>query len=424
MESKDKTNITFYQGMNVIGGTLITVQYRDSIILFDIGSSFNPDIEAKMPDFKTQTLINYQIMPDLGDFYTGRQKPHLVRKNTAVLVSHAHLDHSRMLNYLNLELPVYATAATKQIINYLNEDGQFLLPASFLDEQKTRPIIGVKPTETIKVGEISVTFCPVDHDVLGASGLIIKTPTAKIAYTGDLRRHGFEPELTDQFIDQAKNCDVLISEAVSFSFGAEKKNEFANEADLITAVKKIIDDNPEKMISFKTYPANLKRTIAFDFGENNPRTTVYTAKTAQIMKEITGKDEHFYKIGNNFSEKMLDPKFEIPYHWILKGPKKYFFEIGDNYTDLVPGSIYLHSDAEPLGPFDPQFQPFLDRLQKLGVLFASMSCSGHAHQSDLNLIVGEIEPKILIPIHSFHPELLENPNGERMLPRPGQILSL
>jgi len=60
---------------------------------------------------------------------------------------------------------------------------------------------------------MSVRFIAVDHDVPGASGFLITTPTASIAFTGDHRWHGLHPELTERFADEARGADVLIQEA-------------------------------------------------------------------------------------------------------------------------------------------------------------------------------------------------------------------
>lgn len=420
MELKDKTQIKFYRGLDVIGGTIISVTSDDARIIFDIGTTFSPTLEQKMPNYQVSTMIDYDLIADLGNFYAGKNSPHLKLTHNAVLMSHVHLDHSRLLNYLAPDVPVFVSKKTKQLLKFLDENHDFLLHP----DNNDHPIIAKNLREEFFVGEIGVTFYPVDHDADGAVAFVIQTPTAKIAYTGDLRLHGTRTSDTREFIVAAKNCDLLISEAVNYSFSENEKAYYASEDELLNEVSSLIQDNHDQMVTFKTYPANLTRTINFGSAQNNQRITVYDAKTAALIKQITGKDEHYYEISNNFQQKLLDPKFKIPYHCLLREPQKYFFEISDNYQDLLPGSIYLHSDAEPLGDFDPKYQPFLDQLQQKAVNLVLLSCSGHAKKSDLDLIVREIEPKILVPIHSFHPELLENPNGERILPSPGQILSI
>ncbi|MGL6227589.1 MAG: MBL fold metallo-hydrolase RNA specificity domain-containing protein, partial [Culicoidibacterales bacterium] len=50
------------------------------------------------------------------------------------------------------------------------------------------------------------------------------------------------------------------------------------------------------------------------------------------------------------------------------------------------------------------------------------SCSGHAHPRDLIRVIDMIEPKVLVPIHSFKPERLTNRFGSVLLPEKGQTI--
>ena len=91
---------------------------------------------------------------------------------------------------------------------------------------------------------------------------------------------------------------------------------------------------------------------------------------------------------------------------------------------MQAGGLYIHSDAAPLGDFDPTYEKFLALLNSNAIEFVRMACSGHATPDDLDKIVRLTKPQLLIPIHSYHPEKLENPYGERILPNRGQKLLL
>ena len=45
-------------------------------------------------------------------------------------------------------------------------------------------------------------------------------------------------------------------------------------------------------------------------------------------------------------------------------------------------------------------------------------------EKELKEIIGGIQPAILVPVHTLHPELEENPFGERILPKRGQTATL
>ena len=70
---------------------------------------------------------------------------------------------------------------------------------------------------------------------------------------------------------------------------------------------------------------------------------------------------------------------------------------------LGPASVFVHANGEPLGPFEPRWQLFVDWLGKLGVPLRRIGCSGHAYQDDLHEFVRMINPRVLVPIHTFSP---------------------
>ena len=94
---------------------------------------------------------------------------------------------------------------------------------------------------------------------------------------------------------------------------------------------------------------------------------------------------------------------------------KYFDKLKEN-------GIYIHSNAVPLGEFDPKYNPFLERFKEKNIKFIIASCSGHAHPNDLIKIIDLIKPKLLVPIHSYRPEKLYNKHGDILLPKKGQTI--
>ena len=61
-------------------------------------------------------------------------------------------------------------------------------------------------------------------------------------------------------------------------------------------------------------------------------------------------------------------------------------------------------------------------LNECNIEFKLVGCSGHAHPFDLIEIIDLIKPKLLVPIHSYHPERLYNKSGERLLPEKKQTI--
>lgn len=76
------------------------------------------------------------------------------------------------------------------------------------------------------------------------------------------------------------------------------------------------------------------------------------------------------------------------------------------------------------GDFDPAYAPFIENIKKRGIELITLRCSGHADVAELKEIIAGFEPKILAPVHTLHPELEENPFGERILPKRGEVFTL
>lgn len=419
MVLKDKiTKITFHSGMMSIGGTVVEVAYGDDRIFFDFGTEYKPELVLK--DESIESLMEHQLIPKLDHMYVGDSID--TSKNTAVFLSHVHLDHTRMINYLNSEIPLYALKETKLLLENLNKNNDFLLPLHDQSDGYTRNIIGCDHESIIHVGDISVQLLRVDHDAYGACGLWIQTPDLNIAYTGDLRLHGFDSQDTHHYIDKVKHCDVLIIEGVTVSFDEDTSNEvddeIETEQDLIDRFISIQNEYPDKQITFNAYPANVKRLV--EINKQSPRQVVFTEPFAYILKETVGLDVYYYN--NNHEDFSLDSNYKISYDEVLEDTNSYLWQIDKDYGKLKGGGVYIHSNAVPLGEFDPAYGPFIEALIHNKVAFYEVRCSGHAYPEDLAKIIDGIKPKLLVPIHSLRPERLENPHGERYLPIRGKTI--
>lgn len=436
MVLKDKkTKITFHHGMRTIGGTYIEVTYENSRIIFDFGSQH--DVLETSNNVSLESILERDLAPyidnifdkniDLSAFKNKEsfdKKGHMY-DNTAVFVSHIHLDHTKMINFLDKSIPLYMSEKTKELLKNINIDGEFLYPNSYIDAH-TRDIIGVKENDIIEVGKIKVQVVPVDHDAYGASGFIIETPDLKISYTGDIRYHGYRKDDTLSFCEKSKNADVLIIEGVSVSFQefdeVVAEGEIVNERMVIDSIKKVVFDNPSRQITFNYYTTNIERLL--NIIDSNPRKVVLDAFHAFILFKSTGVKSYFYSLdGKDYG---LEEKYKIDFNKLLKDKSEFFWQLNTeaiNYLDKMDSNgIYIHSNAAPLGEYDPNYLPFKINIENKGIEFLTIACSGHAHPLDLIDIIDRIKPKLLVPIHSFRPEKLFNNYGDVLLPESKQTI--
>ena len=427
MALKDKqTHVTYHKGVDTIGGTNIEIAYGDAHIFFDLGTEYRPELD--LPDESYQTLIQNRLIPKLDDFYdehlTGAPRWKEKFQHSAAFISHLHLDHTKMLNFVDQRIPVYSTPATIKLLKRLNRDGNFLLPAAGHPKEYLRPLTELPVHHKVKIGEIEVEFYPVDHDADGAVSFLIHTPDAFIVYTGDLRLHGYHPEWTRAMMKAAAGCDLLISEGVGVSFpqDLDKPRKPWSEQLLIEKLVALVENADGRPTTFNTYPGNISRLEAIC--DAQPRTVVLTADRAWLLQQITGRKVNYYYSPSAKMLPELDPSLEVDYQMLLADKDTYLWQVEDHFEDLQPNTLYIHSDAEPLGDFDPAYQKFLDMLAAHHVEFVRLACSGHATAAELDEIIAGIKPQLLTPIHSFHPENLKNPFGSRVLPQNGQTLVL
>ena len=425
-----KTKITFHNGILTIGGTIIEIAYEDSHIFFDFGSEFNP--AAKVQPTNLQELLDENLVPYLNNIYDpqiplkGYESTEDTFKDTAVFLSHIHLDHSKIVNYLNPQIPLYTLEGTKSLLNTLNINNDFIFPLYTKQSNNTREVIGVKENETIKVGKIKVKVMPVDHDAYGASGLVIETPDLVISYTGDIRLHGYRKDDTLNFCKESENCDVLLIEGVSVSFqefgDPIRPDESENEPELIAKINSIIKSNPKRQMTFNYYITNIERIS--NIIKTNPRTVVLDAYSSYVVKDATGYESYYYQLDDK--EYGLDEKYKIDFEELLNDEEKFFWQLDTlalkHLDKLKEGGIYIHCDASPLGDFDPAYAPFIKNFEDHKIEFVRVSCSGHARPYDLIEIINRIKPKLLVPIHSYRPEKLYNEFGDVLLPEKKQTI--
>lgn len=431
MGLKDKkTKITFHNGILTIGGTIIEIAYEDSHIFFDFGSEYEPASPKQPKDL--QDLLDMNLVPYLDNMFDpsiklkGYESKEDKFKNTAVFLSHVHLDHSKIINYLNPSIPLYMLEGTKSLLNTLNINNDFLFPLHNQGKSNVREINGVKENEVVQVGKIKVKVMPVDHDAYGASGLLIETPDLVISYTGDIRLHGYRKDATLNFCKESENCDVLLIEGVTVSF--QELNEDAkvskdeNEPKLIEKINDIVKENPNKQITFNYYISNIERIL--NIIKSNPRTVVLDAYYSYVLKHATGYQSYYYQLDDK--DYGLDKEYEVDFEKLLQDEGSYFWQLDTlaikHFDRLKENGIYIHSNATPLGDFDPQYAPFVKRFEEKNIEFKLVGCSGHAHPFDLIEIIDLIKPKLLIPIHSYHPERLYNKSGDVLLPEKKQTI--
>ena len=396
--------LIIHRGAHQVGGSCVELGFENSTILIDVGlpldHNFDDDINSNLP----QPLFH--------------QLKHGSKKVDGVLLSHAHLDHYGLAGVLPPEIPVYCGEASAQLIaitaKVSSDKTLFFEPKPF----------GCR--KTFRIGSFSVTPYLMDHTAFDAYGFLVSAGDRNVFYTGDFRGHGRKARLFDELVRNPPEVDILLMEGTLL---AERSDEpTLTEAQLEEEFAKIIEET-RGIVLITTSSQNIDRLVTiFKATKRTKRRLIIDFYTAEILARL----EKYARLpqaswprirvcypqllARRFEQAGLD---EILARHRQNGIRwSRIKEIEDRTVMMVrPG--FLFDTKRFLGlkeatwiysmwrGYFEQSKPLRNLkgyLEDKGVRFEYLHTSGHAKLSDMIRLVEALDPEMVIPIHSFHPE--------------------
>ncbi|MBF8378196.1 MBL fold metallo-hydrolase [Alicyclobacillus mali] len=417
--SVDKsTRITFFGGTRTIGGTICRVKTASAQIVFDMGHVVRPAspmFSGSLRPRSTADLRAVGILPDIPELYQIERQEHL-----SICISHNHLDHTALLPYMANEISVFSTKETCKILKLISE--------AKIEDQPPLRVTGVEVETWQRVGDLQFQFVPVDHDTPGAAAIFITAPDLRLVYSGDLRFHGWRPEISRAFVEKARlfEPDVLLVE------GTRAGDEARPQVTEQELVQLIVDEisSEARMVYFNAYPRHPERVLAFArAAQAAGRTPVFEARTLYVASQFASELPEGVRVWAD--DDLPDPVrqwVEAAHLPLVRAvdvrtaPNGFAAELAYDklwrLIDLGPAAngLYIHSNGAPLGPFDPAWDNLQRWLAHFGVSFRSIGTSGHAALGEIEQAVADIRPRVYLPIHSFHPERVVAHGIPRVLP--------
>jgi ribonuclease J len=422
---RNKTTLTFYGGVDEIGGNKILLQDRDTKIFLDFGMSFAMRRQFYSPPFLSprseESLQALGILPELKGVY--KFKPD-AQEIDAVFISHGHLDHSAYLSFIKREIPVYCGETTRIILQALSEirraDLEFNVEDMTFESFRTG--------DKIAVGDLEIEPVHVDHSVPGAYGFIIHTSNGAIVYTGDFRDHGAKPQMSRDFIEEAKASEpvAVITEATNMTGASvSSEREVENKLDDIVGCAGGI------VLAGFSYSDVDRLNSFYRTAKKNKRCLAVSLKQAYLLDALH-KDRGL-KIPDLDDENLLifrksKKRYE---QWERQMMERYqsknkildVFEVSKQQCNVVlalsfydfeelvslhptAGSFYILSASEPFNEeMEIDFERLVNWLKHYGLPQYHVHVSGHMMPLRLKAALKTINAAKIFPIHTENAEL-------------------
>lgn len=389
------------RGSKQIGGSCIEVEHGGKRLLIDLGLP----LDARE---NVAGLIPEGLTLDGSD-------PNLL----GILISHPHLDHYGLLAHVDGSIPIGLGAAARRLLAAAAPflPGTWPVPAQGWDYESGRPI---------KIGPFTVTPFLVDHSAYDAYALLIEGGGDRLFYSGDFRGHGRKAALFERLVaNPPADIDALLVEGSSLT-RLELDATFPTEGDVEARLLKELAQT-DGLALVHTSAQNIDRIVSiFRASRQSGRRVVLDLYVAAIL-EATG---NFNLPQSNWPDIAL----YVPHRQRIQVKQAGMFDLLQRHSG---NRIYIEDLAEMPARstllFRPLHQPDLERagcltgarylysqwegywesgsyvqieefLKRNGISKVSIHTSGHASPVDLKRFVNALNPRKVVPIHSFRPD--------------------
>jgi ribonuclease J len=272
--------LTIHRGTHEIGGSCVELcsNSGSTRLIIDLGL---PLVNADRSQFgwgihrhsSLRQLLDKKILPQVVGLYEN-ETPSI----TAVLLSHAHIDHYGLLRFVSPDIPVYMSAGTKSLTDASNV---FLDTKVNLENVRT---FG-KMWQPFDIGEFTVTPYLMDHSAPDATAFLIEADGQRIFYTGDFRGHGRKGVLFDRLTKHPPSrINYLIMEG---SMLGREEGRYADEEAVETALQNLIVSNRGLSYVF-TSSQNLDRLVSiYRATRHSGKVLVIDLYTAFVLDKLS-----------------------------------------------------------------------------------------------------------------------------------------
>jgi ribonuclease J len=421
---EEKLKIIVLGGLEEVGRNMTVLEYGHDIIIIDMGLQFP---EEDMPG------IDY-IIPNIS-YFKGKEK-----NIRGVIITHSHYDHIGAIPHIMPKIGnpiIYTAKLSAGIIQKRQEE--------YKNTPKLKFYI-IDEYSKIKLGDFTVEFFRVNHNVPDSFGIVVRTHVGTIVHTGDFKID--HSPINDKPADLGRIAQIGSQGVLALmadSTDAEHEGYQISEARVGEELEGIFEKATGRII-VGTFASLLNRvqqiiTIAEKFGRKviiEGRSMTTNVEIAHQLGYMKIKPGTLLESESYNEKKYPDDKIVI----IGSGAQ------GEQNAFLVRFAEdehrYLHVKEHDTVIFSSSVIPGNERtIQNLKDTFyrkgakvihyklMDVHAGGHAKKEDLKLFIRLIKPQYYMPIEANHymlrlngeiAESLGTPKDHIFIAENGQII--
>jgi ribonuclease J len=412
--------LTIHRGTHEIGGSCVELCSNSgkTSIVIDVGM---PLVTPEMlpfewrhyKDLSQEQLLEQRILPAVEGLY-NHQKPSI----SAVMLSHAHQDHYGFIRFLHPDIPLYMSIGTESLVEVSN---LFLDTGVNLDQVQTFTM-----WQSFRVRELTITPYLMDHSAPDAAAFLIEADGQRLFYTGDFRGHGRKQVLLERLLaNPIFKVDCLVMEG---SMIGREEGQYQDEDSVEQAIYDVIANQKSYTFIFCS-SQNLDRLVSVFRAVKRAHKTfvidLYTAFVLDKLRSIPSNSIpqfnwkeirvlYAYSHAKNLAEynkallyKYKEAKIEweeikaTPQDMVILGKDNFYFR------RIILPQLEASSGTKAVYSLWHGYLKRTDLVQFLdshNIELLEIHTSGHAYVEDLKKLAHVLDPRFVVPIHTFHPE--------------------
>ncbi|MCQ2545445.1 MAG: MBL fold metallo-hydrolase [Clostridia bacterium] len=362
--------INIIRGQNQIGGSIIELTTENTRIILDAG--------ANLGESKTHTYVPpVPGLFDAGDSYDG------------VFVSHYHSDHTGLLRFVRSGNRIFMGETAYKIMSAINKC-------------KGRTT-GFEPEylysfEEVEVGDFRIMPIPCDHSAYAAFMFLIHAEDKTILYTADYRSTGHLD--FDTLLKILPRVDILITEGTTLSRGEDFHEPSEQE----------LEDFAVEILNAKSGPSfvylsaqNLDRIITVYHAACRTGRRFILDRLSAAAADAAGIHMDAQRLPEKLRKIPSEDLFAKPDFILCVTPQTLgTLEKLSRRMSLKDGVLFF--GRREVYMLKPVTGALIQLLEAKGVTVPMLHTSGHADSNTIEKLVLNVNPDIIIPVHTENPQ--------------------